>query len=139
MHGAGFLADITTPSGNKRYVLKAMFPENLGHDYPSDRAASFLLDLDEFGSKPKHVKALDVLAELKDGTVKSIGGGIEYYLLMEEASGTSYFTDLKAMRDQESLSEADRIKIKLLAEYVAELQSVKKSPGLYIGEKSATL
>ncbi|MDX9715283.1 MAG: aminoglycoside phosphotransferase family protein [Dissulfurispiraceae bacterium] len=132
VHGAGFLADVNTPSGNKRYVLKALFPENLGHDYPSDRAASFLLDLDEFATIPRHVKALDVLAELQDGTVKSIGGGIEYYLLMEKASGTDYFTDLRAMRDKESLTASDKLKIKLVAEYVAELQSVKKeSRSLY--------
>ena len=35
----------------------------------------FLLDLDEFKNLPKHVKAIDVLAEKKNGTIQSIGGG----------------------------------------------------------------
>lgn len=126
VHGAGFLADIAMPSGNKRYVLKALFPEGLGHDYASDRAASFLLDLDEFNKIPKHVDAVDVLAELEDGTIKSIGGGREYYLLMEEATGTSYFNDLREMANKESLSDSDSLRIKLLAEYLAEVHSVKK-------------
>ena len=58
-------------------------PEGFGHEYPYDRAGIFLLDLDEFKNLPKHVKAIDVLSELKDGSIKSICGGKEYYLLME--------------------------------------------------------
>ncbi|MCE5311996.1 MAG: aminoglycoside phosphotransferase family protein [Nitrospiraceae bacterium] len=132
VHGTGFLADIESAAGRKRYVLKALFAEGLGHDYPSDRAASFLLDLDEFGNIPKHVAALDVLAEMDNGTIKSVGGGKEYYLLMEEASGTNYFHDLRLMAEKKSLDDTDRSKIKLLAEYLAEVHSVKKeSRALY--------
>ena len=64
-------------------MVKTLTPEGFGHEYPSDRAGIFLLDLDEFNNLPKHVKAVDVLAELEGGKIKSIGGGKEYYLLME--------------------------------------------------------
>ncbi len=94
VQGAGFLIDMKTKQGPKSYVIKGLFPEGLEHDYPSDRAGVFLLDLDEFKNLPKHVKAVDVLAEMEDGSIKSIGGGREYYLLMERAEGRHYFNDL---------------------------------------------
>src|SRR5574340_747804 len=91
VQGSGFLVEMKTPQGDKSYVVKTLLKEGFGHDYPSDRAAVFLLDLDEYNNLPKHVKAVDVLAEMKDGTVKSIGGGSEYYLLMEKVEGRDYF------------------------------------------------
>ena len=94
VQGSGFLIDMETPEGKKSYVIKALIPEGLGHDYPSDRASVFLLDLDQYSNLPNHVKAVDVLSEMGDGSVKSIGGGKEYYLLMEKAEGRDYFRDL---------------------------------------------
>jgi len=46
VQGAGFLIDMKTKQGPKSYVIKGLFPEGLEHDYPSDRAGVFLLDLD---------------------------------------------------------------------------------------------
>ena len=90
VQGAGFLVEAKTGEGIQSYVIKGLFPEGLEHDYPSDRAGVFLLDLDEFKNLPGHVKALDVLSEMEDGTIQSIGGGKEYYLLMERAKGRHY-------------------------------------------------
>ena len=73
VQGAGFLVEVTSDRGTDSYVIKSLSPEGFGHDYPSDRAAVFLLDLDEFNTLPKHVRALDVLAEQHDGSVRSIG------------------------------------------------------------------
>lgn len=84
VHGEGFLAEMTTPAGLKSFVIKGLVPKDFGHDYPSDRAGIFLLDLDEYKNLPKHVRAVDVLAEMEDGSIRSIGGGKEYYLLMEK-------------------------------------------------------
>src|SRR5512139_3929837 len=75
VQGSGFLIEMTTEEGVKSYVVKTLIPEGFGHDYPSDRAAVFLLDLDEYRNLPKHVEAVDVFAEMKDGTIKPIGGG----------------------------------------------------------------
>ncbi|MBI4698586.1 MAG: phosphotransferase, partial [Nitrospirae bacterium] len=126
VQGAGFLIEIKTKEGDKHYVVKGLFPEGLEHDYPSDRAGVFLLDLDEFKNLPRHVKAIDVLAELPDGSIKSIGGGREYYLLMERAEGRHYFDDLSAFSKKEMLDDTEIEKIKAMASYLADIHSVKK-------------
>jgi aminoglycoside phosphotransferase (APT) family kinase protein len=108
------------------YVVKGLFTEGLEHDYPADRAGVFLLDLDEFGHLPNHVKAVDVLAELEDGSIKSIGGGKEYYLLMERAEGRHYFNDLSAMSQKNTLDKNDIAKIETMTSYLADIHSVKK-------------
>ena len=132
VQGSGFLIDMKTSGGIRSYVIKALIPEGLGHDYPSDRAAVFLLDLDEYKNLPGHVKAVDVLAEMEDGSVKSIGGGREYYLLMERAEGKDYFNDLKLFARKDRLDTLDKGKIMSMTSYLAGIHSVKKdSPTLY--------
>ncbi|MCL5023691.1 MAG: phosphotransferase [Nitrospirae bacterium] len=127
VQGSGFLAELKTPGGSKSYVLKTLLSEGLGHDYPSDRAAVFLLDLDEYGNLPKHVKAIDVLAEKEDGSVVPIGGGKEYYLLMEEGKGRDYFTDLRQFSSKDRLDAMDVAKVKSMTSYLAEIHSTKKA------------
>ncbi len=126
VQGAGFLVSIKTGKDIKSYVVKTLLSEGFGHDYPSDRASVFLLDLDEYKNLPKHVKAVDVLAELKDGSIKSIGGGKEYYLLMERGEGRDYFNDLSEFSRKEKLEISDIKKIKALTSYLAEIHAVKK-------------
>lgn len=126
VQGSGFLVEIKTSSGIKSYVVKTLKSEGLGHDYPSDRAAVFLLDLDEYKNLPKHVRALDVLAEKEDGTIKSIGGGREYYLLMEKGDGRNYFEDLSGFSQKDRLDSPDIEKINAMASYLADIHSVKK-------------
>ena len=132
VQGSGFLIKMTTAEGIKEYVVKALIPEGFGHDYPSDRASVFLLDLDEFKNLPKHISAVDVLSEMEDGSIKSIGGGREYYLLMEKAEGKDYFNDLNEFMDKERPDGKDIQKIRSMASYLAGIHSVKKdSKGLY--------
>ena len=140
VQGQGFLINMRTASGCKEYVVKTLFPEGLGHDYPSDRAGVFLLDLDEYNKLPRHVVALDVLAELEGGGVKSIGGGKEYYLLMEKAEGTDYFRGLESFSDKEKLDAADVAKIKAMTSYLARIHAVKKeSKSLYLRKVRDTI
>jgi aminoglycoside phosphotransferase (APT) family kinase protein len=133
VQGAGFLIEIKKEGGiKKQYVIKGLFPKGLGHDYPSDRAGVFLLDLDEFKNIPNHVGAVDVLAEKDDGVIQSIGGGREYYLLMEKAEGRHYFHDLSELSRKNSLDGTDREKIKAMTAYLAGIHRVKKdSRALY--------
>jgi hypothetical protein len=126
VHGAGFLLKIDTEYGIKSYVLKDLAPEGLGHDYPSDRAAVFLLAQETYGRLPKHVKAIDVISMKDDGTMKSIGGGVDYFLLMEMAEGENYFIDLSEFSNKDILDERDRNKIEAMTSYLAEIHSVKK-------------
>lgn len=132
VQGAGFLISMETGHGIREYVVKGLFPEGLEHDYPADRAGVFLLDLEEFNHLPGHVKAIDVLAEKMDGTIRSIGGGREYYLLMERAEGRHYFHDLSEMAGKERLDTNDIEKIQTLTTYLAKIHSKKKdSRALY--------
>src|SRR3990172_3258509 len=126
VQGSGFLVEVRTKEGLKTYVVKTLVPEGFGHDYPSDRASVFLLDLDEYKNLPNHVKALDVLAEMEDGSVKSIGGGREYYLLMERGEGRDYFGDLAGFSRKDSLNNSDIERIKSLTSYLADIHTVKK-------------
>ena len=126
VQGSGFLIEMSTLSGIRSYVVKTLLSEGLGHDYPSDRAGVFLLDLDEYKNLPRHVKAIDVLSEMEDGSIKSIGGGVEYFLLMEKAEGENYFTDLAEFFQKGSLNEKDKQKIDAMTSYLAEIHSVKK-------------
>lgn len=127
VQGSGFLIEMKTLDGIRSYVVKTLLSEGLGHDYPSDRAAVFLLDLDEYKNLPRHVKAIDVLSEMEDGSIKSIGGGIEYFLLMEMAEGENYFNDLTEFSKKDSLDEKDRKKIEAMTSYLAEIHSVRKA------------
>jgi hypothetical protein len=126
VQGSGFLVEIKTTFGMESYVVKTLLSEGLGHDYPSDRAAVFLLDLDEYKNLPRHVKAIDVLSEMEDGSVKSVGGGREYYLLMERAEGRHYFHDLAEFSGKSSLEGRDVLKIEAMTSYLAGIHSVKK-------------
>ncbi len=126
VQGSGFLVEVKLPSGVQSYVVKKLLSEGLGHDYPSDRAGVFLLDLDEYGNLPKHVAAIDVLAEHEDGSIQPIGGGREYYLLMEKVEGQDYFVDLGGFALKDRLSTPDIGKIKSMAAYLAAIHAVKK-------------
>ena len=126
VQGSGFLVEMRTKEGPRSYVVKSLLSEGFGHDYPSDRAAVFLLDLDEYAKLPNHVKAMDVLAEMEDGTVRSIGGGKEYYLMMEEVEGRDYFRDLTDLADKEKLEDRDMAKIRAMASYLGRIHAVKK-------------
>ncbi len=126
VQGSGFLVEVRTSTEVKPYVVKALLSEGLGHDYPSDRAAVFLLDLDEYKNLPKHVAAIDVLAEHENGSIQSIGGGKEYYLLMERVEGTDYFIDLAEFAHKHRLNAVDIGKIKSMTAYLASIHAVKK-------------
>jgi hypothetical protein len=126
VQGSGFLIEMQTASTVRSLVVKTLIPEGLGHDYPSDRAAVFLLDLDEYNNLPGHVKALDVLSEMRDGSIKSIGGGKEYYLLMERAHGDNYFRDLTELSKKDRLEETDIKKMQAMVFYLARIHSIKK-------------
>lgn len=133
VQGAGFLVHLSTMTGYKSYVIKGLFPEGLGHDYPSDRAAVFLQDLEDFGRLPGHIQAVDVLAEMRDGRIRSIGGGREYYLLMEQANGRDYSHDLAGFALKKELDESDRGKVLRMASYLSDIHSKKKdSRSLYL-------
>lgn len=126
-HGVGYCLHLSTPEGTKRFVLKEMRGEGLGHDFPPDRAAIFIWDKDYYSLLPKHVKAIDVVEHSLNGELHSLATGKDYYLLMEEAQGKDYFHDLNSMAGKSRLHEDDKKKINLLVSYLAQIHQVKNT------------
>ncbi|HLB25583.1 MAG TPA: phosphotransferase [Nitrospirota bacterium] len=133
-HGRGYRVAFEKDGAAKRLIVKALDPRvGLGHDYPSDRAAVFILARAAYGRLPGHVRAVDVLALGEDGSIFSIDGGREYYLVMEEATGRSYFEDLKEMAGRDALTDAGRARVSAMAGYLGKLHAKKKdAPALYL-------
>lgn len=133
-HGQGYRVEFKKDGVERRLIVKRLEGGiGLGHDYPSDRAAVFLLAMDNYGSLPRHVRAVDVVSLSKDKGIFSVAGGSEYYLVMEEAGGVSYFRDLAAMRQKSSLDSGDAARVRSLASYLARTHAKKKdAPALYL-------
>ncbi|MEK6692159.1 MAG: phosphotransferase [Nitrospirota bacterium] len=133
-HGQGFRVKFKKNKRTTSLILKALSGDiGLGHDYPSDRAALFLLAKNTYNLLPKHVKAIDVATIKRDGSITSVEEGKDYFLLMEEAEGESYFRDLERMKKKNRLDSHDRKRIKAMVRYLSEIHSVKKrSRTLYL-------
>ncbi|NCN65221.1 MAG: aminoglycoside phosphotransferase family protein [Candidatus Altiarchaeum hamiconexum] len=121
VHGTGylikFIADENGRKVEKRLVMKGLEGLNFGHDYACDRAQVLLLANACYNKLPNHVKATDVVGESKDALI-SLGNAHEFYLLMEEAKGESYFEDLNKIF-QKGIDDKDREKAKFLAKFLA--------------------
>ncbi len=133
-HGRGYRASFLQKGAGRKVIIKALDKNiGLGHDYPSDRAEVFLLASETYGKFPSHVKALDVLSMQPNGSAMSISGGAEYYLVMEEGEGVSYFDDLREMRELKNLRRRDRERVSALARFLARAHARKKdAPALYL-------
>ena len=131
VYGTTYLIDFDTADGNRRLVLKTMAKGGYGHDYFSDIASNLLYDNAVFNKLPKHVKSYDVVA-VEDSKLVSVGEARDFYILLEEAKGTEYHNDLDRIL-KEGLKEEDLKKASNMAEYLAEIHSVKKyAPELYV-------
>lgn len=133
-HGQGFRIEFKLDKIVKRLILKTLRGDiGLGHDYPSDRAALFLLARDSYNLLPKHVKAIDVATLKGDGSIKSVEDGEDFFLLMEEAGGVNYFRDLERMKGKAKLDSHDKKRIRAMVKYLSEIHSIKKqSRNLYL-------
>lgn len=131
VYGTAYLIDFDTAEENKRLVLKTMDKCGYGHDYFSDIASNLLYDNAVFNKLPKHVKSYDVVA-VEDEKLVSVGEARDFYILLEEAKGTEYHNDLDRIL-KEGLQDSDLEKARKMAEYLAEIHSVKKdAPELYV-------
>lgn len=130
VYGTAYLIDFNSKAGAKRLVLKTMNRGGFGHDYLSDIAQNFILANDTFNKLPKHIKSFDVVGE-KQGDLFSIGGMENYHILLEEAKGITYYTDLDRIL-KEGLTERDKKRVKAMAEYLASIHKKKiNEPQLY--------
>lgn len=129
--GTGFALDFKVNGKVERKVLKTMFTQHLGKDYPADRAQSLILAHSNYNSMKKHVKSKDVCG-VTDKEIIPLGKAKEFFILMDEAKGTPYFEDLEQYADKKELSSTDKEKIMAMSNYLIQLHKKKhKNPILY--------
>jgi len=134
-HAEGFLIKTKNKEGQEnQYVLKTFRGQGFGHDYPSDRANVVIRSLLDYNLLPNHIRAIDVGSIQDDDSLLSVGKPKDFFIIMEEAKGIDYWIDMHRMRDKGSLSEDDKRRIKLLANYIAKIHSIK-----YNGDNSESL
>lgn len=130
VHGLGYSAQFTWKGKKQTIIIKTLFPKDFGHDYFSDRAQVLLLANKAYNVLPGHVRSIDVVGVGKD--MVSVGDCEEFFIVMEEAHGESYFKDLDRIKEKKVVTETDKVKCVKLADYLAEIHSQKHDdPVLY--------
>ncbi len=132
-YGTPYLLDLEMKGAKKSIVLATMRPGGgFGHDYPADRAQCLLLAHSTYNKLPRHVKSLDVGALTAEGSLRSIGDWVEFYLLLEKVEGEEYRRDLERIAAKGSMTKLDLARCKALSNYLVKVHSVKRSdPQLY--------
>ncbi len=131
VHGTGYVVEFYFKGKKQRLILKTLFPKDFGHDYPADRAQVLLQANSSYNLLPKHVRSIDVMGVAKDKLV-SIGDSREFFILMEEVEGSSYFNDLEAILSRGKLTKLDKERALKLSEYLVKIHSEKyDDPVLY--------
>ena len=116
----------------RRVVFNTVRPGGFGHERMADRAAIILWQGEAFNTLPRHVRAIDVGVITRRGLLRSIGDPLEFFILTEMAEGLEYYRDLDRIKASNALSALDLERCRALAEYLAEIHSVKGGePGLY--------
>ena len=131
-YGTPLLITIKVNDIIKRLVLSTVRPGQFGHDYMSDRAGILIWNHSSFNKLPKHVKSVDLGYFTGNGELKSIDTPEEFFQLLEYAEGKEYFYDLDRIGKTGEVNDLDVERARVLAEYLAEIHSVKKNePQLY--------
>jgi serine/threonine protein kinase len=126
IHGVAYLLRFMNSHEEQRLIMKTLFPSRFGHDHYSDRAQVLLLANANYNDMPKHIKAVDVVAESPDRLI-SVKDAKEFYIFMEEAKGESYFKDLDAILKRGFFDELDKERAKMLAHFLADIHAARYS------------
>jgi aminoglycoside phosphotransferase (APT) family kinase protein len=130
VHGVGYSVAFEWKWKRKNIIIKSLFPKDFGHDYFSDRAQVLLLANKAYNMMPNHVRSLDVVGVGR--SMVSVGDCEEFFIVMEEAHGESYFKDLDRIKETNELTEEDRQKCIKLSDYLVEIHQEKyENPALY--------
>ncbi|MFH0711079.1 MAG: phosphotransferase [Candidatus Aenigmatarchaeota archaeon] len=124
-HGVGFAITVLEKGKIKRYVLKTLREGGFGHEYPADRANVIIRALMDQNLLPNHVKVLDAGSVQNDGKLISLGEPEEFFVIMEEAKGRDYWSNLDNLRDSKIFTEKDGRDIKILADYLSSIHRIK--------------
>jgi len=132
-YGSPCLIQCTIENQTKLLVLETMKPNQFGHEYPSDRAATIIWQHQTYNKLPQHVHAVDLGAFQTDNqTLKTHGKSTEYFLLTEYVQGTLYHNDLDIIKQTGHTSQRDEERCIALSSYLAQIHATKKDdPQLY--------
>ena len=130
-YGEPLLIEAEVEGKPLKLVLSTMRPSSFGHEHFSDRAQRLLWAHHAFNKLPRHAKSLDVGAFTKRGLV-SLGDAEEFFQLVEYVEGKEYYHDLERIMASGELTQLDLDRARVLAEYIAEVHSMKGGePSLY--------
>lgn len=124
-HGTGFLVRVKTEGEVKNYVLKTIREGGFGHEYPSDRAKVVIDALGSYNELPGGNKILAAGSVQEDGSLKDLGKPKDYFMLVEEVSGKDLWQEFNRIRDAGKLDQQSKDTLVTLANYLAELHSIK--------------
>ncbi len=113
-----------TPRESRRVVLRQVNRNGFGRERDSDRVAEVWLDYGTFNLLPRHVRACDLVALTRAGSLESAGHLRDLLLLTDYAPGRPYADDLLRIRDTGETTELDRRRAIALATYLAEIHGV---------------
>ncbi|MHC1583044.1 MAG: phosphotransferase family protein [Methanosarcinales archaeon] len=133
-YGRPYLIRFRDGDREESVVLSTMRVQpGFGHDHFSDRAQVLLWQHDTFNRLPRHVRALDVGYFTRDGRLYSAGRAEEFFILMENVTGTEYVNDLEQIKKNDGkLTKLDIERAEALSEYLARIHKKKHtSPELY--------
>jgi hypothetical protein len=135
-HNAGFLLRFKVGEEEKHLVMRIVRGDTgWGHDYLSDHAAVLLLQHHLFNTAPEKTccRSIDVACITKNGNVVSVGDSVEFLNLVEEVTekdGRPYIEDLFNIAKRKSLTDKDRRRCLIVADYLVSLHAVKKKNDL---------
>lgn len=131
-YGVPLLIEAICQGARERLVLHTVSRNGFGHERHSDRAASLLLDYATFDVLPRHVRSLDVGAFAQGERLISLGVTDEFFHITYYAEGKPYAADLHRIAEAGQLETGDRDRALALADYLADIHTVRKSdPVLY--------
>jgi hypothetical protein len=130
-YGRPMRVSLRRPDGEPTaVVVHTALPNDFGHDRRADRAEAMVLAYDTFGTLPGHVRALDVGAIAKDGSLISLAETGEFYLITEWCDGTLYADDLRRVARTGKATPRDFARAEALARHLATLHA---HPGSHEG------
>lgn len=124
-YGTPLLLNVEIDGDIKRYVFNTVRPGEFGHEHMSDRACIIILAHKTYNRLPRHVKSVDIGYLTPRGELKSAGDAHEFFQLLEYVEGKEYFHDLERIAQDKSISDLDIERAKVLAQYIAEVHSMK--------------
>lgn len=131
-YGKPYLIRCVMDGEETQLILETMSENSFGHDHFSDRAQNLLWYHSVSNHLPKHAKSLDVGAFTGNAQMISLGKAEEFFVVSEFITGEEYAADLKRIQSAGALNSIDLQRVRALANYLAEIHSVKKEhPSLY--------